>query len=66
LVVFEKAGENYSAFCPDMPGCIATGATQSETENNIKGAIRMHQEGLKEDGAPLPSGAASAEYIEVV
>ncbi|HAH07446.1 MAG TPA: hypothetical protein DCM05_13155 [Elusimicrobia bacterium] len=64
LVVFEKAGENYSAFCPDLPGCVATGATQPETESNIKEAIRMHLEGLKEDGLPLPAGAASAEYVE--
>jgi predicted RNase H-like HicB family nuclease len=65
LVVFEKAGENYSAYSPDIPGCIATGATRDETERNIKEAISLHIEGLRKDGLPIPEAASSTEYIEV-
>ena len=65
LVIFEKAGDNYSAYSPDMPGCIATGSTRDEVENNIREAISFHIEGLAEDGLPLPEPASSAEHIEV-
>ena len=65
LVVFEKAGDNYSAYSPDIPGCIATGATRNEAEKNIREALNFHIAGLKEDGAPLPEPASSTEYIEV-
>lgn len=65
LVVFEKANSNYSAYSPDIPGCIATGKTRDEAEKNIKEAISFHIEGLKEDGLPLPEPASSTEYIEV-
>ena len=65
LVVFEKANSNYSAYSPDIPGCIATGKTRNEAEKNIKEAISFHIEGLKEDGLPLPEPASSTEYIEV-
>ncbi|RVD54095.1 type II toxin-antitoxin system HicB family antitoxin [Mesorhizobium sp. M7A.F.Ca.ET.027.03.2.1] len=49
-VVIEKAGDNFSAYVPDLPGCIATGATVSEVETEIRGAIRLHIEGLRADG----------------
>ena len=65
LVVFEKVGNNYSAYSPDIPGCIATGSTRDEAEKNIREAISFHIEGLKEDGLPLPEPASFTEYVEV-
>ncbi len=65
LVIFEKADDNYSAYSPDIPGCIATGSTRDEAEKNIKKAISFHIEGLAEDGLPLPQPSSSTEYIEV-
>jgi predicted RNase H-like HicB family nuclease len=65
LVIYEKAGSNYSAYSPDLPGCIATGKTRQETEKNIKEAINLHIDGLKEDGLPLPESSSFTEYIEV-
>lgn len=65
LVVIEKAKHNYSAYCPDLPGCIATGKTSKEAEKNIFEAIQMHIEGLKEDKLPIPVPHASAEYIAI-
>jgi predicted RNase H-like HicB family nuclease len=64
-IVFEKSNSNYSAYSPDLPGCIATGSTRKEAEENIKEAISLHIEGLKEDGLPIPEPVASTEYIEV-
>ncbi len=65
LVIFEKTDDNYSAYSPDMPGCIATGKTRNEVEKNIREAMSFHIEGLKEDGLPLPEPAAFTEYVEV-
>ena len=65
LVVFEKANDNYSAYSPDIPGCIATGSTRNEAEKNIKEAISFHIEGLAKDGSPLPEPSSFTEYIEV-
>jgi predicted RNase H-like HicB family nuclease len=65
LVIFEKANGNYSAYSPDLPGCIATGATRKEVEKNIKEAISFHIEGLVKDGLPLPEPASFTDYIEV-
>ena len=65
LVVYEKAKDNYCAYSPDVPGCIATGKTLGDAEKNIREAISFHLEGLKEDGLPLPKPASSTEYIEV-
>ena len=65
LVIFEKAGDNYSAYSPDVPGCIATGCTRDEVEKNIKEAISFHIEGLGQDGLPIPEPASFTEYIEV-
>lgn len=65
LVVIEKAGKNYSAFCPDLPGCIATGATKRGVEKNIREAIAFHLEGLRDDGLPIPRHTATAEYVAV-
>lgn len=65
LVVIEKAGNNYSAYSPDLPGCVATGATREEAEKNIHEAIALHIEGLKEEKEPLPESSSFAEYIAV-
>ena len=65
LVIFEKANNNYSAYSPDIPGCIATGKTRNEVEKSIKKAISFHIEGLKEDGLPTPEPASFTQYIEV-
>ena len=63
-VVIEKANNNYSAYVPDLPGCIATGPTVEATETEIRAAIRFHIEGLKADGLPVPAPTSIAEYVE--
>ena len=65
LVVIEKAGANYSAYCPDLPGCVATGKTKRAVERNIRGAIALHLEGLREDRLPMPRCTAVADYVAV-
>jgi predicted RNase H-like HicB family nuclease len=65
LVVVENAGRNYSAYSPDLPGCVATGISRQEAENRMHEAIQLHIEGLKEDGLPIPSSTAVAEYVVV-
>jgi len=65
LVVIEPAGRNYSAYSPDLPGCVATGATREETHTKMKQAIAVHLHGLREDHQPIPEPAASAEVVEV-
>lgn len=60
-VVIEKANGNYSAYVPDLSGCVATGATVKDTEKEIRNAIRFHIEGLKEDGLPVPEPTSLAE-----
>ena len=64
-VVIEKAEGNYSAYVPDLPGCIATGATVSEVESEIREAIAFHIEGMREDGLAIPPGASQVEYVDV-
>ena len=64
-VVIEKAENNYSAYVPDLPGCVATGTTVAEVENEIRDAIKFHLEGLREDGTALPAPSSQVEYIEV-
>lgn len=63
-VVIEKAGNNFSAYVPDLPGCIATGATVPEVETAIRDAIRFHIEGLRADGLDVPKAVSLAEYVE--
>ena len=65
LIVVEDAGQNFSAYSPDLPGCVATGGTREETEQNMREAIQQHIEGLKEDGLPIPPSTAIAEYVVV-
>jgi predicted RNase H-like HicB family nuclease len=65
LVVFEKAARNYSAYVPDLPGCVATGRTREQVEKNVREAIEFHLAGLIEDEQQIPPPAAFAEYEEV-
>ena len=63
-VVIEKADGNYSAYVPDLPGCVATGDTVEAIEREIRDAIRFHIEGLKEEGLPVPQPTSSVDYVE--
>jgi predicted RNase H-like HicB family nuclease len=63
-VVIEKANNNYSAYVPDLPGCVATGATIAETQQQIEEAIAFHLEGLREDGIPVPEPTTHCQYVE--
>jgi predicted RNase H-like HicB family nuclease len=63
-VVIEKAEGNYSAYVPDLPGCVATGATVEAVEHEIRDAIRFHIEGLKADGLEVPVATSIADYVE--
>ncbi len=65
LVVIEKANNNCSAYSPDLPGCVATGATREEAEKNMYEAIEMHIHGLLEDKLPVPESKSFAEYVAV-
>jgi len=65
LIVVEEAGLNFSAYSPDLPGCVATGESREETEKNMYEAIQLHIEGLREDGLPIPNSTAIAEYVVV-
>ena len=64
-VVIEKADNNYAAYVPDLPGCVATGATVRETEASIREAIAFHLEGMREDDLPIPAPSSVVEYVEV-
>ncbi len=63
-VVIEKAPGNYSAYVPDLPGCVATGKTVEEVEQQIREAIRFHIEGLKQDNLPVPQPTSICDYVE--
>jgi predicted RNase H-like HicB family nuclease len=63
-IIIEKAGANYSAYVPDLPGCIATGLTVDAVENEIREAIRFHIDSLRADGLPVPEPSAIAEYVD--
>lgn len=65
LIVIEKAEANYAAYCPDLPGCVATGDTREETEINMHEALQLHIEGMIEDGEPIPPSESLAEYMVV-
>jgi predicted RNase H-like HicB family nuclease len=64
-IVIEKAESNYSAYVPDLPGCVATGANIQQVEAEIREAIEFHIEGLREDGSLIPSPSSQVEYIEI-
>ena len=64
-IVIERANGNYSAYVPDLPGCVATGATVEETEISIREAIEFHLDGMREDGMVIPVPSSRVEYVEV-
>jgi predicted RNase H-like HicB family nuclease len=64
-VVIENAGANYSAYVPDLPGCVATGATAEEAEESLREAIEFHLAGMREDGEPIPEPTSRVDYVEV-
>jgi predicted RNase H-like HicB family nuclease len=64
-IVIENAGTNYSAYVPDLPGCVATGATLEEVEREIREAIEFHLEGMREDGTPIPPPSSSVRYVDI-
>ena len=64
-VVIEKANGNYSAYVPDLPGCVSVGDTLDEVKSEIREAIAFHLDGMREDGTPIPQPSSRAEYVEV-
>lgn len=65
MEIIEPTETGFSAFSPDLPGCVSTGATREEVEHNTQEAIELHLEGLREEGFPVPSPSTSSAYIEV-
>jgi predicted RNase H-like HicB family nuclease len=65
IIIIEKAGANYSAYCPDLPGCVSVGDTIEETKQNMREAIALHIRGMIEDGDPIPE-PSDAEWIDVL
>lgn len=65
LIVIEKADSNYSAYSPDLPGCVATGSTREEAEKNMYESIELHIKGLREDGLQIPESTLFAEYVAI-
>ncbi len=63
-IVVEKAQSNFAAYVPDLPGCVATGATVEETEQRLSDAIEVHIQGLREDGLPIPEPTSIVDYME--
>ncbi len=63
-IVVEKAKSNFAAYVPDLPGCVATGATVEETEQRLSDAIEVHIQGLREDGLPIPEPSSIVDYVE--
>jgi len=64
-IVLEKANGNYSAYCPDLLGCIATGSTIEETVKRMKAAIKLHLEGLKAEGLDIPEAVTTVISVEI-
>jgi predicted RNase H-like HicB family nuclease len=64
-IVIEKAENNYAAYVPDLPGCVATGKTIDETENEIREAIDLHLRGMREDGLPIPEPSSTVDYVNI-
>lgn len=64
-IVIERAGGNFSAYVPDLPGCVASGDTIEEVELRIREAIKFHLQGIREDGKPVPAPSSQVEYVEV-
>ena len=64
-IVIETVAPNYSAYVPDLPGCVATGATPDEVEDSIREAIELHLEGMRQDGTPITPPSSRVDYVEV-
>ena len=64
-IVIEQGENNFSAYVPDLPGCVATGATLEEVEREIQEAIEFHLEGMRADGLPIPEPSSRVEYVDV-
>ena len=64
-VVYEKTPHNYSAYVPDLPGCVATGVTREEVERNIREAVNLHLEGMRKEGESIPEATSWTELVEV-
>jgi len=65
VIVIERAGENFSAYAPELPGCVATGSTEKETEENMRGALELHLKGMQEDGQPTNAHDVVVRRIRV-
>jgi len=65
LIIVEQSETGFSAYSPDLPGCVSTGATREECAKNMREAIEFHLEGMKEAGLPLPNPTSSSTYVEV-
>jgi predicted RNase H-like HicB family nuclease len=65
LVIIEKADGNFSAYSPDLPGCVATGTTIKETLSRMKDAIHFHIEGLNREGLAIPEPSTKIKYVEI-
>jgi predicted RNase H-like HicB family nuclease len=65
LIVIEETSTGFSAYSPDLPGCVATGATRAEVEKNMREAISFHLDGLREDGEPVPEPRTYSTYVEL-
>jgi predicted RNase H-like HicB family nuclease len=65
LIVIEKTETGFSAYSPDLPGCVSTGATVDETEQNMHEAIDFHLDGLRQEGFPIPQPSSASAYVEV-
>lgn len=65
VVIIEEGENNYSAYVPDLPGCVSTGDTLDEVKAQMAAAIAFHLDGMREDGLPIPPPASLAEYVEV-
>ena len=65
LIVIEPTNTGFSAYSPDLPGCVSTGATRHECESNMREAIEFHLDGLREEGEAVPQPATSAAFVDV-
>ena len=64
-IVIETAENNFSAYVPDLPGCVATGNSIEDAERSIREAIEFHLDGLREDKLPIPPASSRVDYVEV-
>ena len=65
LIVIERTDTGYSAYAPDVPGCVATGDTRDEVEREMEGAIAFHLDGLKAESMAIPQPSSSSSYVDI-